>query len=442
MKFDPDAFGRRMPIEWFERYRRGVEGPAGELDDSRKLVRVGLFVLLGFFALLLGWGALAPLSGAAIANGVVTVAGNRQPMQTLNGGVVDAVLVREGQAVQAGQPLVRVTSLGAGTQYRQSQAQRDALAAAEARLVAERDGLETIAWPADFAERSSEPSVSQAVGAQTGLFSTRASTSGADRGIERSQVAQARAKVEGPRRQLAYVRERVAGLRMLYDRGFAPKSVLYELEAARVQLETELAVNEAALTQAELTARRAEDVRKAEVHEQLRTIQVQLQQVNPSLSTARFAAERDVIRAPANGVVVDLAPVAAGAVLNPGQRILDVLPANRSLIVEARIRPQDVDDVRVGSLADVRFTTVNPRGRSNIGGKVTTLSADRITDEATGTDYYLAYIALDARDIEDAGITITPGLPASVNVRTRSRSLLDYLLSPFFDAFAKAGREE
>lgn len=442
MKFDPASSGRRIPIEWFERYRRGVEGPAGELDDSRKLVRTGLFILVGFFVLLLGWAALAPLSGAAVANGVVTVAGDRQAMQTLNGGVVESVLVREGQPVRAGQVLVRVASLGAGSRYQQSQAQRDALAAAEARLTAERDGLEAIVWPADFGPRAAEPSVAQAVAAQNALFATRTATMAADREIERSQVAQARARVEGPRRQLDFVRERVAGMRSLYERGFAPKSVLYELEAARVELETELAANQAALAQAALTARRAEDMRRAEVLEQLRTVQAQLQQVGPALNTARFAAERDVIRAPADGAVVDLAPVAPGAVLSPGQRVLDILPSGRGLIVEARIRPEDVDDVRVGSVADVRFTTVNPRGRSKVEGRVTTLSADRITDGATGAAYYLAYITLDRRDLEAAGIPLTAGLPASVNIRTRSRSLLDYLFSPLADAFSRAGREE
>ena len=442
MKFDPDALGRRIPLDWFDRYSRGVSGPKGGLDDSTKVVRVGLIVLVGFFVLLLGWAALAPLSGAAVANGVVTVAGNRQSLQTLGGGVVEEVLVREGQTVAAGEVLVRMNGLAAGGTYRQSQARRDALAAAEARLIAERDRLAAIAWPADFAARGGEAPVRQAMASQEALFASRQRVFEADRGIEQVQVAQARVQVDGPVRQLAFVNERVAGMRSLYRRGFAPKSVLYELEAAKVQLETEIASARAALEQANLTAARAEDARTGQVVEELRVVQDQLGQVGPALETARFRAERDVVRAPAAGAIVDLARFAPGSVLSPGQKLMDILPSGRGLMVEARIKPEDVDDVRVGSMADVRFTSVNPGGMSKIRGRVTTLSADRLTDATTGVPYYLAYIQLDARDVDKSGMQITAGLPASVNVRTKDRSFLDYLLGPLLNSFSKAGREE
>ena len=299
-----------------------------------------------------------------------------------------------------------------------------------------------IRWPADFATRRNEPSVDEAIRNQTALFESRKRAFTADHLSEEAQGATARVKVDGPRRQLAFVNERVDGMRSLYRRGFAPKSVLYELEAAKVQLETEIAAGQIELQRAELAAGRSNEGRLGEVLNELRLIQAELQQVGPSLDTVRFAAERDTVRAPVDGAVADMARAAPGSILSPGQKLMDVLPSGRALIVEARIRPEDVDDVRVGSHADVRFTSVNPRGMSKIGGRVTTLSADRLTDASTGVGYYLAYIALDSEQVERSGMTITAGLPASVNIKTRDRSFLDYLLAPLTDSFAKAGREE
>jgi HlyD family type I secretion membrane fusion protein len=442
MRLDPSTLVTRMPVDLFQRYRRGISAPDGSLDDSSHQIRNGLLVLAGFFIIGLIWAAFAPLSGAAVANGVVTVAGNRQTLQTLNGGVVDQVLVREGQQVRAGQILMRMNPLSTGGGFRRSQSQRDDLAAVEARLIAERDGLQTIVWPADFSARSSEASVAQAMRSQAALFDSRRRAFSGDAAGEAAQVEAARIAVEGPRRQLEFVNERLAGLRSLYSRGFAPKAVVYELEAAKVQLETEIARGGVELQRAELAASRAREGRLNDVLTELRMIQAELQQVGPALDTARFAAERDTVRAPVDGAVVDLAPAAPGSILSPGQKLMDVLPSGRALIVEARIRPEDVDDVRVGSHADVRFTSVNPRGMAKIGGRVTTLSADRLTDPATGVGYYLAYIALDAEQVARADLDLTAGLPASVNVKTRDRSFLNYLFAPLTDSFAKAGREE
>jgi HlyD family type I secretion membrane fusion protein len=442
LHLDPQKIVRRVPVDWLERYHKGVAGPDGVLDDSRKLVRFGLIVMAGFFGLLLIWAAFAPLNGAAIASGVVTVAGNRQSLQTLNGGVVEQVLVREGQAVTAGQVLIRMNGLSSDGRYRQNQAQQDALLAAEARLIAERDRSPEMGLPESLLTRQAEPSVRQAVANQRTLFDSRRRVFDADRSIHEARVAQARSEASSPSQQLIYVREQVAGMRSLYSRGFAPKSTLFELERLRVELESRAVTGRARLAEAELTAAKAEDARVGEIVDQLRLIQAQLQQVGPDLEVARYNAERNVVRAPVAGSVVDLARLSPGSIVGSGSKVMDLLPTGRALIVEARIRPQDIDDVRVGSVADVRFTTVHPRGPSRVTGTVTTLSADRLTDAATGQPYYLAYIALDMADIRSDGLALTAGLPATVNVRTARRSVLSYLMAPLADAFSGAGRQE
>ena len=442
LNIDPERIARRIPLDWLERYHRGVSGPEGGLDDSRRIVRFGLLVVAFFFGALLLWAAFTPLSGAAVASGVVTVAGNRQTLQTGNGGVVEQVLVREGQKVTAGQVLVRMNGLAAGGRYRQSQASKDGLRAAEARLIAERDGAEAVAFPSDLTSRQADPAVQQAMANQVALFESRKRVFDTDRMIQAARIRQAETEASSPRQQLAFIREQLAGIRSLYNRGFAPKSVLYELERTRVQLEGDAAAGEARAAEVKLTAARADEARVGDVVEQLRLVQTQLQQVDPQVAVARYNAERDLVRAPVAGAVVDLGRFAPGSVLSPGAKIMDLLPDGRALIVEARIKPEDIDDVRVGSRADVRFTTVHPRGPSKVHGVVTTLSADRLTDPATGAAYYLARIVLDRADIKDDSLTLTAGLPAAVNVRTSDRSVLSYLFGPLLDAFSTAGRQE
>lgn len=442
LNLDPQKIVRRVPVDWLEKYQKGVSGPSGALDDSRKLVRFGLIVLFGFFGVLLVWAALAPLNGAAVASGVVTVAGNRQGLETLNGGVVEEVLVREGQQVDAGQVLIRMNGLAAGGKYQQTQAQKDALRAAEARLIAERDNAPELQAPEELRARQFEPAVSQALANQRALFDSRKKVFDADRGIYNARVQHARSEADSPSQQLRYVREQVAGMRALYNRGFAPKSSVFELERLRVELEAQEVSGAAKVAEAELLAAKAEQERVASVVDQLRLVQDQLQQVDPDLAVARYNAERDVVRAPLAGAVVDLARLAPGSIIGSGEKVMDILPNRRGLIVEAKIKPEDIDDIRVGSVADVRFTTVHPRRPSKVTGTVTTLSADRLTDQATGAGYYLAYIALDASDLKGDDLTLTAGLPATVNVRTAKRSLLSYIFDPLFDAFAGAGRQE
>ena len=231
-------------------------------------------------------------------------------------------------------------------------------------------------------------------------------------------------------------------MRTLYDRGFAPKANLFELERLRVELEAQAVSGQAKVVEAELVAARAEQTRVGEVVEQLRVVQAQLQQVNPDVEITRYNAERDLVRAPLAGAVMGLASLSPGSILPPGRQVMDILPSGRGLIVEARIKPQDIDDVQVGSIADVRFTTVHPCGPSRVTGTVTTLSADRLTDPTTGAAYYLAYIALDGDDLRSDDLNLTAGLPATVNIRTAKRSFLNYILAPLSDAFSSAGREE
>lgn len=441
---NPEKIFRRLPPEWVKQYRRymGDEIPKGALDDVRGPVRVGLIGLAVFFGGFLIWAAFMPMSGAAVAPGVVTVAGDRQAVQSLNGGVVEQLMVKEGDSVAAGQVLLRLNGVAAGARVSQAQSQRDFLRAAEARLVAERDNSQLIAFPPNLLQRKADPVVAQALANQQAIFDSRRRVTETERAIAVSKVEQAQAQKSGADRQLALVQEELQGIRALYRKGYAPKSTLVALERTAVDLQTRGVTGGGAVLEAQLSAAQQDEARIGQTVEQLRQVQTQLSQVNPQLTVSHYAAERDLVRAPLAGKVVGVSHLGPGSILSPGAKVTDVLPKGRAFIVQAKVRPQDVDDVKVGGEAHVRFTSVNPRGRSNVKGVITTLSADRLTDPRGGEPYYLAYIALDAEEVRRDGLDLQAGLPATVNIRTANRTFLNYLLAPLGDAMSKAAREE
>jgi HlyD family type I secretion membrane fusion protein len=440
---DPKRF-KRLPLDMAEFYQKTVRagGPDGALDDARGPVRFGLIALGLFFGVFLLWAAFAPLSGAAVAPGVVTVAGDRQKIQSATGGVVTEVMAREGQTVRPGQLLVRLNGVASGARLDQTDARRVALLAAQARLIAERDNLQTIGFPDDLVFRQNQPVVAQAIRNQEALFQRRKAVIDAERRIAAGRVTSGAAQASAARAQLTLIRRELADIESLYRRGYAPISRVRALQRAAVDLEAEVATTGSGAAEAELTGLRQEAERAGQTVEQLRTVQDALAQVEPEMRITRQGAERDLLRAPFGGKVVGLTALGPGSVLSPGQTLMEILPAGRVLLIEAKVRPEDVDDVRINSTATVRLPSVNPRGRSSFDGVVTTLSADRLTDPATGKGYYLALIAVDPEQLASANVELRPGLPATVNITTQRRTFFDYLFSPLGDAMSGAMREE
>jgi HlyD family type I secretion membrane fusion protein len=443
MKVDfPSASGGTpIPPNLLEKYF-GQQLEQRPLDDARKTLRAGAIGAGLFIALLLVLAFLAPISGAAVATGQVTVAGSKLVIQPVQSGVVTEYLVREGQSVRPGQPLVRFNNIRSGAQLRQAMARYDTLRATEARLIAERDGLDRLTFPADLAVRAGDPAAASAMRAETAVFQRRQSVLAAERRINDAQLLSARAGRDGTEQQLALVRDELAGIRELYAKGFARKSTLRALERSEVQLETQSATGLAAIAQAELTSQRTRDSQVMQTVSQLSSVQEQLAQLRPQLDVTRYMADQDVIRAPAAGRVSGVAQIGPGSVVNSGRTLMELVPSGRAYLVEARIKPDDIDDVRVGSVATLRFTSVNPHGRSSFTGKVVTLSPAAVAGP-DGTSAYVAQIALDnPEQLARENVVLQPGIPAAVNIKTKDRSLLDYLLAPLGDAFATSFREE
>ena len=431
---------RAIPRRLIERYMR-QRLQVRPVDDAGRTVRTGLIGALLFFGVFMLFALLAPISGAAVAEGEVTVSGSRLVIQPVSSGLVSEILVKEGQSVRAGQPLVRLNGVRSGAQLKQAQAQRDALRAAEARLIAERDGLETLVFPADLATRSGDPSVAAAMRAQLALFEHHRSVLEADRSIAEQQILAAQARTAAANHQLSLINDELEGFRELLKKGFARKTTVRALERSAAQLTADSLTGAASVAEAQISRQKLRDGQLMQIVGELARVQEQLAQINPQLDVTRYYADLDLMRAPAAGRVAGIAQVGPGTVVSGGRTLMEIVPAGRALIVEARIKPGDIDDVRLGAEATVRFSTVNPRGQSAFVGRVVTLSPARIDDGKGG--HYRAQIALDdPAAAARAGVAMQPGIPVGVNIKTKDRTLWDYLTAPLSDAMSRSFREE
>ena len=428
-----------LPRRLIERRMRQLDiRPLDHADDT---VRWGIIAGVAFLLVFALFAALAPISGAAIAPAVVQVTGDTFAIQPAGSGIVTQVLVREGQAVRQGQPLVRMNGVRSGAALRQAQARHDALRALEARLTAERDGASTLSFPSDLVGRAFDPVAARAMATQRAIFVQHATILGADRGTGDEQLSAAQARRDATARQLALIREQLADYRGLYRRGFARLTTIRDLERQEAGLAADLAGGTAAFNQARIARDRLRAAQAMETSSQLGQVQEQLAQVTPQLDVSRYFADQDQLRAPAAGRISGVVSMGPGMVVAGGRTLMQIVPTGRPLIVEARVKPGDIDNVRLGQEATIRFSTVNQHGRNAFKGHVVTLSPAQITEG--GSAFFKAQIALDdPAEARRAGLVLQPGIPASVNIKTKDRSLFSYLFAPFTDAMSRSFREE
>jgi HlyD family type I secretion membrane fusion protein len=427
---------------------RTVEGllyPAKRqrLDDASRVVRVGLIAAAGFFGLLLLFSLLVPISGAASAAGEVTTSGSRVLIQPSASGVVAELLVTEGQFVRAGQPLLRLNGVRSGAAAEQAQARRDGLRALQARLTAERDELDAIAFPTDLTQRANQPHVAGLLQAQNAIFARHQELLAAERTSAATRSDGAEAQRTGAAQQLALINEELTGIRKLYRRGYARKTQVLALERAAAELQAQQGSGAAGVAEAQLDIARVRSRQAMDVVSQLAQVDAQLAQVDPALRVTRYDAERDLLRAPVDGQVSGVTRLGAGTVVSAGTTVMEVVPSGRALIVEALIPPADIDDVRLGSAATLRFTTINPRAHGAYEGEVIALSPARVPGASEGTSGFRVQVRVaDPTALERDGVRLQPGIPVTVQVRTHDRTLFNYLFAPVGDAMSGAFREE
>ncbi|QZX85797.1 HlyD family type I secretion periplasmic adaptor subunit [Metapseudomonas otitidis] len=424
------------------------------LDDHRP-ARLGRWLVLAGFGSFLLWAALAPLDKGVAVSGSVVVAGHRQAVQHPTGGVVARLLVHDGEAVSAGQVLLTLDATRPRAERDTLRLQyRDAQAAA-VRLAAETEGQAQLRFPPSLPADDPDMQASQALHQQ--LFASRREAQRLQQAALREGLAGARAHLAGLESAQRYRREQrqallqqLQGLRGLAQEGYIPRNRLLENERLLAQLDGELgeavgAIGHARQQVQELGWRerqQAEEYRR-DLHQQQVENRLRLGELASRLASAEFELAHTEVRAPVAGTLVGLAVFTPGGVIAPGQQLMEVVPRDAPLLVDARAPVELVDRLRPGLPVELLFAAFNQSSTPRVPGELVLVSADRLLDEQTREPYYQVRIRVSedgARQL--AGLDIRPGMPVQAFVRTGERSLLNYLFKPLADRLHLALSED
>jgi HlyD family type I secretion membrane fusion protein len=403
------------------------------------------------------WSAVTPLSGAVIAPGVVTVYSKRKTIQHLEGGIVDQILVRDGDHVDDGQLLIRLADIRARANLAVVSSRLDVLRAREARLRTERDGHRGVAFPDGLMARRGEPSVTEILASEVELFAARRTALEGEVQILEQRIAQLEQQILGldaqqqaNGAQIRLIEEELTGLRSLHEKGYVSKTRILELERRQEELRgergqhiAEIARARTAIGEAELQIIQVQNDFREEVATHLHEVQADLLDIQERYVAAADELQRLEIRAPQSGIVVGLDVHTLGGVISPGQPILDIVPKEDELVIEAQVAPQDIDKIAIGLEATVRLSAFDLRSTPELSGTVFATSADRLIEEASREPYYLVAARIpDAELAKLQGLELVPGMPAEVFIRTGERTALSYLLKPLTDGMARAFKDD
>jgi len=434
------------------------EGVAEPPADTGRIARLGLWTLgVGFGGFVL-WAAFAPLDEGVPTQAMVSVDTKRKPVQHASGGTVREVLVREGQIVQQGDVLLRLGDKMARANHETSRQRYFGLRAAQSRLQAEQAGMATASFHPDLvAAAEQDPLIRQHIDTQRQLLaSRRAALASAIASLEES-VRGYEVQIEGYRQvavnrqeQMRLVERELNGVRGLVAEGYAPMTRQMELERGLAEIRSGLADNNANQMRARsaiLELRQRMQTLRAEYRKEVETQLADLQR-EVEAEEQRYVAMQEELRrtdimAPAAGQVVGLTVQSPGAVVAPGQKIMDIVPRDEQLMLDAQVSPHLIDRVRVGQPVDVRFSAFAHSPQLVVEGTVQSLSSDILMDEATRVPYYLARVSVTPEGIKTLGKRqLQPGMQAEVVIRTGERSLLTYLLHPLTKRMAASMKEE
>lgn len=426
------------------------------LRTGRVIWTGGLIVALFFFGFV-GWAAIAPLQSAIVAPGVVIVESHRKEIQHLEGGIVKEILVQDGQSVKAGQPLVRLDDTQAATALQQIQDEQDELTAQEARLVAERDGSPVIHFPPELLARADEPKVAQSIlGEQTAFENQNASLKQQIEILNEKKAEDARAvqgfqaQIAADDTQIALIQREADAVGKMVAKGFEPTAKLLDLQRTEADIEGQRGDLVQKIAQQKLDSG-GDDIQIINLKSQmledvikdLRDVQSRRFDLADRVQAARDVLQRTTLVAPVDGRVVDLQVHAKGAVIRPGEPVLEVIPVHDQLEIEAKLRPQDADEVHVGMSAKVDLSAYKARRLPLLTGTVTYVSPDSLEDQHTGQPYFLAHVSVDRsilRHQPDA--RFIPGMPVQVEIQTGSHTALSYFLEPIRDVMRTGMREK
>jgi HlyD family type I secretion membrane fusion protein len=432
-----------------------ADGPAAEM-------RVGGIIAGLFFIGLLGWAAITPLDAGAMAEGMVAVSGNRQAVQHREGGILTKLNVTEGQTVKKGEPLLEISSSEIVAQERSLSGEVIALLALRSRLLSERDRRGSVAEPTEFSSFSGEDLdlAKDALQGQRLLFEARRSSVGTQRSALGQKIGQHSQQINGlnhqitsNRKQQDLTRAELDGLSTLIDRGFVSINRVRAIERSAAQLDgdygsyqSDIARTSQAIGETRMQIQAIDRSMAEEVAAELRDTQIKLAELQPKLVAAKENLRRAVVRATANGRIVGLNVFTVGGVVAPGEKMMEIVPQDRALVIDGKVASTDADDLNVGMETQVRFSALQQRNIPILKGKITKVSADGFEDERSGARYFKIEVVVPPAEIDkivqargDTGLRA--GLPAEIMIPLRKRSALSYLIEPLIQSIWRAGRE-
>ena len=415
--------------------------------------------VVAIFVIVAGiWASMVKIEGAVSAPGMVRAEFNRRTLRQRDGGVISALYVHEGDFVKAGQPLIQFAPTAPKASVDVMRNQVDSTTAQAARFEAEMTGKPAIVFPPDMLERAkTDPAVAALIRDQQLVFASRRGLLSDQRSVYQQQIEQLKARIGGLNLQIAaneqsaaLIREQLTSYQTLYDKGFASRTTVLNLQRTLSDMGGQRGANIAQVTSTQeqigevsVNLAKLTQQSQAEAAEGLRDSQVRLADALPRLRAAEESLEGATVRSPVDGYVLGLSQFTVGAASGAGERLMDIVPANEPLIIEARIKPTDIDDAKVGQRARVSFPAYSSRTHPGVDGKVVGVSADLIETDKGG--YFRVDVRVDPKDLVSAGdkdVKLTPGMPATVMLLTSKRSIMGYLTGPFVAPFAKAFRED
>ena len=437
--------------------------PHTDIGNPVREIRRGAAIAGAFFLLFLGWLALTPLDAGVNAPGAIAVLGNRQTVQNKDGGVITALHVREGQHVQVGQVLIELAAPDLKASERALTSDYLTLLAQRARLLAERAGQRDFAPPPEFATLSPEDRAiaDQVMRLQRSEMQARAGSVSAQQSVLGERAQELVQQQSGYTHQRAALieeqrlaQEELDGLKSIAAKGFASMNRVRELERQLADLKGQQASMEAEYARAgegigetHMQSLSVSRDQLEKIEADLKDTQSKLSETLPKLVATREQLEHSLVRAPATGQVVGLEVFTVGGVVAPAQKLMDVVPDGRELVIQSQLKPTDADDAYPGQKAQIRFLSIHNRSLPLITGTVRTVSADSFTDDKTGRTYFRAEIVVPDADMKKVRAQLgngelRPGLPVDAVLKVRKRTALQYLVEPLSGALWRSGHEE
>jgi HlyD family secretion protein len=404
-----------------------------------------------------GWAATAVISGAVVASGSVVVDSNVKKVQHPTGGIVGELRVRDGDRVHAGDIVVRLDETVTRANLAIVTKGLGEMMARKARLESERDGLDSITFPAQLVAEADDPDRAAAMDSERKLFNLRKTARSGQKAQLRERVAQLGEEITGlaaqqnsKAKEIALIERELAGVRELWKQNLVQLTRLTALEREAARLDGERGQLVAASAQVKgkiaetaLQILQIDQDIASDVAKELREVDGKIGELVERKVAAEDQLKRIDIRAPQDGTVFQLAVHTIGGVITAGDPIMLIVPEADNLSVEVKVNPQDIDQLQLNQKAILRFSAFNIRTTPEIEGVVTRISADTSTDQRTGQSYYTVRIAMPADQIERLGeVKLLPGMPVEAFMQTRDRTMLSYLIKPLHDQFLRAFREK